>query len=377
MFSKKKIYKSKKIINMAQNMTQNMTQNMAQNMAPTINDNILNINNLFNFVDDTIDGKNVLYYIGEKYGNSSLLLAINLNNNLIYKYSNEWLYLIDVYYHKSKDYYKELVKLYHHINKNKQKLLIFDYDIISFITPFSLGTVHGYTGFFNAIIYYINNIDKFKDHKIAIYKKSQKGMIDMINHLVNKNIIDFNKIIMLDDNICYCFKSVYFIENKYHVFDKDLPDIVSTQFIDKYIKPDRENEVYMKSLELPHNLDRLLIIKGVNSVNLTGDGIFLNKDIEHFKNKMKLTLIEPGIIDEIKLIHIIQSCSIFVVSWGTSFFKNFIYISDKCKKIIVLILQNSNFYNQYLDHKPHLSTMYKNAQIEYIVTDSSLNNILF
>ena len=84
-----------------------------------------------------------------------------------------------------------------------------------------------------------------------------------------------------------------------------------------------------------------------------------------------------NIIDEIKLIHIIQSCSIFVVSWGTSFFKNFIYISDKCKKIIVLILQNSNFYNQYLDHKPHLSTMYKNAQIEYIVTDSSLNNILF
>lgn len=373
MFSKKKIYKSKKIINMAQNMTQNMTQNM----APTINNNILNINNLFNFVDNTIDGKNVLYYIGGKYGNSSLLLAINLNNNLIYKYSNEWLYLIDIYYHKSNDYYNELVKLYHHINKNKQKILTIDHDIISFITPFSLGTVHGYTGFFNAIIYYINNIDKFKDHKIAIYRKSQKGMIDIISHLVNKNIIDFNKIIILDNNICYCFKSVYFIENKYHVFDKDLPDIVSTQFIDKYIKPDRENEVYMKSFNILENLDRLLIIKGVNSVNLTGDGIFLNKDIEHFKNKMHLTLVEPGITDEIKLIHIIQSCSVFVVSWGTSFFKNFIYISDKCKKIIVLILQNSNFYKQYLDLKPHLSTMYKNAKIQYIVTDSSLNNILF
>jgi hypothetical protein len=370
MFSKKIIYKSK---NMTQNMIQNMSQNMSQNIAPTINDNTLNINNLFNFVDHSIDGKNVLYYIGEKCGNSSLLLAINLNNNLIYKYSNEWLYLIDIYYHKSKDYYIQLVNLYYNII-NKKRIII-DNDVVSFITPFSLGTVHGYTGFFNAIIYYINNIDKFKDHKIAIYKKSQKGMFDIISHLVNKNIIDFNKIIILDDNICYCFKSIYFIQNKYHVFDKDFPDIISEQFIDKYIKPDRENEVYMKSFKLPENLDRLLIIKGVNSVNLTGDGIFLNKDIEHFKNKMKLTLIEPGIIDEIKLIHIIQSCSIFVVSWGTSFFKNFIYISDKCKKIIVLILQNSNFYNQYLDHKPHLSTMYKNAQIEYIVTDSSLNNV--
>ena len=371
MFSKKIIYKSKNITNM----TQNMTKNMTQNISPVINNNSLNINNLFNFVDHSFEGKNVLYYIGEQYGNSCLLLAINLNNNLIYKYSNEWLYLIDIYYHKSKDYYTQLVNLYYNII-NKKRLII-NNDVVSFITPFSLGTVHGYTGFFNAIIYYINNIELFENHKIIIYKKTQKGMMDIINHLVNKQIINSNNLIILNDNISYCFKSVHFIENKYHVFDKDLPDIISMQFIDKYIKPDRENEVYMNSIQLPRNLDRLLIIKGINSVNLTGDGIFLNKDIEHFKNKMKLTIVEPGIIDEIKLIHIIQSCSIFVVSWGTSFFKNFIYISDKCKKIIVLILQNSNFYNQYLDHKPHLNNTYKNAQIEYIVTDSSLNNISF
>jgi hypothetical protein len=344
-------------------------------MTPTINDNILNIDNLFNYMDNEKDCKNVLYYIGYKYGNSSLMLGINMNNNLIYKYSNEWLYLIDVYYTKSKDHYNHLVVLYHNIINNKNQIMMVDNDVVSFITPFSLGTVHGYTGFFNAIIYYINNIDKFKDHKIAIYRKSQKGMFDIINHLINKNIIDVNKIIILDDNISYCFKSMYFIENKYHVFDKDLPEMVSTQFIDKYITPDITNEVYMKSLELPENLDRLLIIKGVNSVNITGDGIFSNRDIYHFKNKMNLTHIEPGVIDEIKLIRIIQSASIFVVSWGTSFFKNFIYISDKCKKIIVLIFENSAFYNQYLDCKPILYTTYKNAQIEYIVTDSSLNNI--
>ena len=346
---------------------------MEKNMTPSNYHNILNINNLFNFMDHSFDGKNVLYYIGKQYGNSSLLLAINLNNNLIYKYSNEWLYLIDVYYHKSKDYYNQLVNLYHNIINNNK--IIINHDVVSFITPFSLGTVHGYTGFLNAIIYYIKNIETLKEHKIIIYKKTQKGMIDIINHLIHKNIIDSKKLIILDDNICYHFKSVYFIKNNYHVFDKDLPDIVSTQFIDKYIQPDIKNDIYMKSLELPQDLDRLLIIKGINSINITGDGIFLNKDIEKFKNRLHLTLVEPGIVDEIKLIHIIQSCSIFVVSWGTSFFKNFIYISDKCKKIIVLILQNSNFYNQYLDHKPHLSTTYKNAQIEYIVTDSSLNNI--
>lgn len=369
MMFRRKVYKNKLLFNTNRIDSTKIIQQSNQN-------NNLTVDNLFNFMDNSIDCKNVLYYIGPQYGNSLLLLAINPINNLIYKYSNEWLYLIDVYYSKSRDQYNQLVQLYYHSINNKKKSLIIDSDVISFITPFSLGTIHGYTGFFNAIIYYIKNIELFKDHKIIIYRRTQKGMIDIIKHLINKNIIDPKKIIILDNNIFYYFKSVYFVENKYHIFDKDLPDIISKDFIDKYIKPDSANQVYINSLQLPSKLDRLLIIKGSNSVNITGDGIFLNNDILNFKNKMNLTQVEPGIVDEIKLIHIIQSCSIFVVSWGTSFFKNFIYISDKCKKIIVLILQNSNFYNQYVDQIPHLPKVYKNAQIKYIVTESSLNNVI-
>ena len=228
-------------------MEYNMTLNVNNNMTLNVNNNNLNIYNLFNYMDESKDGKNVLYYIGDQYSNCSLMLAINAKNNLIYKYSNEWLYLIDFYFYYSisNDLYKQLVQLYHSIINNKKKSLIIDSDVISFINPFSLGTVHGYSGFFNSIIYYINNIELFKDHKIIIYKKTQKGMMDILNHLINKNIIDSKKIIIVDNNILYYFKSVYFIQNKYHIFDKDLPDRVSTEFIDKYIKPDTTNELYM------------------------------------------------------------------------------------------------------------------------------------
>ena len=117
-------------------------------------------------------------------------------------------------------------------------------------------------------------------------------------------------------------------------------------------------------------------MKGSDSVKLTDDGTFSNQSITNLKNRMNLPLIEPGTIDEIALIHIIQSCSIFVVSWGTSFFKNYIYISDKCKEIIVLVLENSNFYNQYTNsYKNNVIYTYKNAKITYIVTNLELSNV--
>ena len=133
----------------------------------------------------------------------------------------------------------------------------------------------------------------------------------------------------------------------------------------------------MKSLNLPSNLDNILIIKGNNSINLTRDGVFLSDNIIKFKKKWNLTCIEPGVINEIKLIHIIHSCSVFVVSWGTSFMKNFVYISNKCRKIIVLIMKGSNFQKQYDNLSHSLMKKFKKAKIIYKIIDSDLNDNLY
>ena len=199
-------------------------------------------------------------------------------------------------------------------------------------------------------------------------------------YLVDKKVLDKDKFILLEKNVSYYFSSVYFIENKYHIYNNELSELISTKFIDKYIKPHLCDTIYLNSISeqynLPKNLDKILIMKGSDSVKLTDDGTFSNQSITNLKNRMNLPLIEPGTIDEIALIHIIQSCSIFVVSWGTSFFKNYIYISDKCKEIIVLVLENSNFYNQYTNsYKNNVIYTYKNAKITYIVTNLELSNV--
>jgi len=335
---------------------------------------MININNIFNYCDNSNECRDVLFLIGKSYGNSMLNIAINNSNNYIYKYSNEWLYLINNYYPES-SYYNELISLYNFII-NKKNILIINENVISFITSFSLGTVHGYSGLFYIINEYLKNIDKFANHKIIIYKNSQNGILNIIQHLINRGAINKKNIIFIEKNVIYHFTSIFFIPNKYHIFDIELGNEVSN-IINKYITPDLNNLEYMKSLNLPDKLEKILIIKGNNSINLTSDGIFLNTHINNFKNKWDLTHIEPGFIHEIHTIHIIQKCSIFVVSWGTSFMKNFIYISDNCKKIIVLILENSNFHKQYNNSINNLIKKFKNADIIYKIINNELNFNLY
>lgn len=334
---------------------------------------MINVKNLFDYCDNSIECKDVLYLIGKSFGNTVLQVAIKNSNNYIYKYSNEWLYLINVYYPHN-PYYNEFINFYNTII-NKKNVQVINQNVISFITSFSLGTVHGYSGLFYIIDEYLKNKDKFINHKIIVYKNSQNGLLNIIEHFINRGFINKNNIIYLEQNIIYHFTSIYFISNKYHIFNIELGNKVSN-LINKYITPDTNNLVYMKSLKLPTNLEKILIIKGSNSINLTSDGVFLNNHINNFKNKWNLTHIEPGLIHEIHLIHIIQECSIFVVSWGTSFFKNYVYISDKCKKIIVLILKNSNFHNQYNNGYGSISK-FKNANIIYKIVNNDLNFNLY
>jgi hypothetical protein len=203
-------------------------------------------------------------------------------------------------------------------------------------------------------------------------------MLDIIEHLSNKKIIDKNKIIYLDKNIIYHFHSITFIRNLYHGIDYQLTDTLS-KFIDKYIVIDRENKVYYKTLNLPENLDNICIIKSNSSVKLTDDGVFPIDSVKSFCNKCNLILVKPGQIHEICLIHYIHQCKNLIISWGSTFQKNSTYISEKCEKIIVLILENSPFVGQYygLKNANVLITKFRNANVEYRIVNQNLEFQLF
>jgi capsular polysaccharide biosynthesis protein len=81
-------------------------------------------------------------------------------------------------------------------------------------------------------------------------------------------------------------------------------------------------------------------------------------------------------MNEIELINILNKSRIFVTSWGTSFFKNYIYVSDKCEKIIVMV--TPDFMGQYNSHLTRnvLPKKHKNASILYHIVNTDLNNII-
>ena len=236
-----------------------------------------------------------------------------------------------------------------------------DYDVIPFITSFSKGTVHGYSGLFSILNEYISNLDTYKNYKIIVYKDSQQGLLDIINHFINKNIINKEHVIYISSNVQYLFNSIKFIPHRWHTY----PSNVNIDFLlDNYIV-NQNNHLLLEN-------DNICIIKSSISDNRTNSGIVAVEKIKSFCNKNKLLLLEPTQMSEIELITKINQSRIFVTSWGTAFFKNYIYTSNKCEKIIVLII-GIEFINQYISQTNILQTKFKNAIITYHIVDENVN----
>lgn len=60
----------------------------------------MNVDNMFDYMDNAIVCDDFYYHIGNMCGNT--LLTIATRNNKIITYSNEWLYLIKIYYETKK-----------------------------------------------------------------------------------------------------------------------------------------------------------------------------------------------------------------------------------------------------------------------------------
>jgi hypothetical protein len=303
--------------------------------------------------------QNVLYYIdGKKVGNSVIQFAAC--NNKILKYSNEWLYLISVYFipEKLNGIYSKLLH-YHKVifEKNVDKQI--NKRVIPFITSFSTGTVHGYSGIYYILFEYINNYEKYKEYDIIVYKDSQKGILDIINNAIENKYINEEKVIFISHDTIYLFDEIYIIPNKNHSY---FPPSKFTLDINDYIS----KNIILKSYN--HNYgDKIALLKTSITENNTQSGILSHMEAVTLTSKSGYTLLDLNRInDEIKLINIIHDCTVFLTSWGTAFMKNYVYISNKCKKIIVLII-GDDYKNQYNHHLKtnSLGYKFKNAIIEY------------
>ena len=335
------------------------------------NDRInINIDNLFTFCNYNNQEENVYYYIKkENIGNG--LLTLSIKDDKILCSSNEYLSLIKSYYPNGNlTMYNEIINYYKYILtniKNNTNIIYMNDDngYLLFITTFSKGTAHGYSGLFYMLIQYVNNYEKYKNYKIILYINSQQGIKDIVEYLANKNII-MNNIIYIDSDIIYKFNNMVIIPNNHHSIDGDFA-LETSKFI--------ENNLIKNDFSIIFN--RISIIKSSKSNNLTNDGLCTFDDIEEFTINNNLTFVEPTNYNEIDFINILYNTTFIVISWGTTFFKNYYYISDKCVNIIVLII-GETYKNQYDDAIKNNSIIknFKNANIEYIIVNENINNII-
>jgi hypothetical protein len=271
----------------------------------------MNISNLYNFCDNSLICYDTIIYISE-YDFWISILSINSNTYKCNLFADEWLYLIN-YNYPYCGHYNYFVNKYNNIvNELNNDIIYYNTNVISLLTTFSRGSVHGYSGFWYTLITYLNTIDQYKDLDIIMYSDSCKGMISVINFLCNKGIIK-NKIIFLEKNKKYKFDSVTYIKNDYHVFNYELENMVPT-FIEKY-------NIIDKTLLCKQ--DNIGIIKSnMSETPISNNGILNNDIVENFCNKYNIYRIFPK--DEIQLINLIYNCKLLILNFGSTFFKNYV-----------------------------------------------------
>jgi hypothetical protein len=331
-----------------------------------LNNNLMNINNLYKFSDNSLKCNNCMIHILD-FNFLISFLSINCENKNFYLYSNEALYLIHYNYPKW-PYYHFFVNHYNSIIKqiNNSDTVNYNKNVISFITTFARGSVHGYSGFYYILINYIQNIELYKNLDIILYDDCDIGIKQIIEYLCYTGVIK-NNIIYLKKNIKYKFISVIFIENKNHVFNDELENNM-TSFIQKFII---NNNIH-------YNNSNYCILKTNNSkTNINNNGVFEDSIVSEFCNKYNFDRIKTN--DEIDLINRIYSCKILILNYGSTFFKNYVYISDYCEKIIIII--NGDVYIKDYNHLSSIVPSkfqgiiykkYKNATFHYIITNNTL-----
>ena len=284
------------------------------------------------------------YYIDNSPNgfSSSCLNLCTTDDDKIVKYSNDWLYLLNNG--------PDLNNIYNIIKNNKNTATLINENVIPIITTF-IGSIHGYAGIFSILEQYMNNLDLYKNYKIIVYKNIHKGILDIINFLFKDK-----DIIYIDHNIIYKFNKIYIIPNRLHSYFESVE--ISKKiiyFIDKYLI-----DKYLID-------NKICIIKHANSCISSTHGILSFETAQFIANKYNHTLIEPSNYNEIDLINILYNCKSLILSWGTTFMKNFIYISNLCENITVLIIGDAfvNEYN-YLKNNNKLISHFKNAKFTYI-----------
>jgi hypothetical protein len=231
-----------------------------------------------------------------------------------------------------------------------QNYITIDEVVVPLVTSFHTG-VHAYSGIYSILFNYFKRAENSK-YRFLVYKELQSGILEIVEKVIGKS-----KIIYLESDILYRFKETLLIPNSLHSFlenqkmTKDISNFIQNKIVD---------------VDYRANYTKTAILKKLDSSVSSTMGIVDSNVASSFCERNGYVSTEPSEVGEVGLINILHNSEEVVFSWGTTFMKNFIYLSDKCKKVTVLVF-GRDFYNEYENAKERgiLVTSFKNAKFTY------------
>jgi hypothetical protein len=226
-----------------------------------------------------------------------------------------------------------------------------EHKIIPFTSHFHTG-VHAYSGIFSILYTFLKKEVTLHDYKIAVYKNIQKGILEILYYFFNES-----DVILLDSNTVYQFSEIKLIPNSLHSFleNHEISLAISDTIMGKIKLNDEIN--YPKKIAIIKTFD--------SSVTSTMGAIDKSIAIDYCRTN-GFEMIEPSEVGEVALANYINNCEEIIFSWGTTFMKNFIYLSEKAKNAKVFIF-GDEFEYEYRNaiSRDIIVKRYKNCVFEY------------
>jgi hypothetical protein len=271
----------------------------------------------------------------------------------VFKFSNYWLYKIN---ETAGPIFPVLSKLFHN-NKNKAPSITITGKSVLLSTAFCRGTVHGYAGMYDILYNILSSGIEYDNY--LVNEISQQGIIDIITVTFPNRKINF-----LKADTLYKIDDLTLVPVKYHeYFYKNAEEVA---YHANCIYPFLKTVVFK---EIPYKHDSICILKSSKSTNLTGVGVFSYDAITEFCKKHNYVFIEPIEYPEYIFASIVHSAANIIFSWGSTYTKNLLYISERCVKVTVLI--HNEYTGQYNAFKEKVAHKFRNATISYLIVNNS------
>jgi hypothetical protein len=218
-------------------------------------------------------------------------------------------------------------------------------------TSFSSGTGHGYFGILEILMSLNGSYDTY-----VVHQNAQNGIKDLIELAVPSEKIYY----ILPDTL-YAFDDLTLIPVRTHSIHFSEAEKGTIRPITDYV-----HRLLFDSKEIPLS-ETVVVLKSSTSANLTGDGIFPYNTIVEFCDQKAWRRVEPIEHKEDEYARIIHGSKRLVMSFGTTWTKAMLYVSDRCEQIDVII-NGSAFQMQYaafIGTSVEFPRQYKNARITY------------